>query len=312
MVTLARKYLIAPNDTPYYHVMSRCVRRAFLCGKDNYSGQCFEHRRQWIVDRIKFLSSVFNLDVCAYAIMSNHYHLVLNINSTDSWDEKQVFAYWSQLCQLPKVCQDYMENQPQSKAVLALVYLLADKYRKRLMSISWFMKMLNENIARQANLEDKVTGSFWESRFKSQALLDERALLTCMAYVDLNPIRAAMTRSPENSDYTSIQERIKSKSSNLLNLGFAENDIPYNLTDYLDLVDSTGRAILANKKGFIPDDLPPILNRLGLDETTWLDELYQFKFQGRKAIGTVQQLKKFVENIKNKIKQDISLIPALE
>ncbi len=311
-MTLARKYLIAPEDTPYYHVMSRCVRRAFLCGKDKYSGQCFEHRRQWMVDRIKFLSSVFNLDVCAYAIMSNHYHLVLKINSTDDWDEKQVFAYWSQLCQLPKVCQDFMGNEVQSKPVLTVVYLLADKYRKRLMSISWFMKLLNENIARQANLEDKVTGSFWESRFKSQALLDERALLTCMAYVDLNPIRAAMARSPENSDYTSIQERIKSKSSNLLNLGFDENDIPYNLTDYLDLVDSTGRAILANKKGFIPDDLPPILNRLGLDETTWLDELYQFKFQGRKAIGTVQQLKNFVENIKKKIKQDISLIPALE
>ncbi len=311
-MTLARKYLIAPEDTPYYHVMSRCVRRAFLCGKDKYSGQCYEHRRQWMLDRIKFLASIFNLDVCAYAIMSNHYHLVLKINSTDDWDNKQVFAYWSQLCQLPKVCQDFMKNEVQSKPVLALVYLLADKYRKRLMSISWFMKMLNEYIARQANLEDKVTGSFWESRSKSQALLDERALLSCMAYVDLNPIRAAMALSPENSDYTSIEERIKSKSSNLLNLGFGEDDIPYNLTDYLDLVDSTGRAILANKKGFIPDDLPPILNRLSLDETTWLDELYQFKFQGRKAIGTVEQLKKFVENIKNKIKRDISLVPALE
>jgi hypothetical protein len=133
-----------------------------------------------------------------------------------------------------------------------------------------------------------------------------------MAYVDLNPIRAAMALTPEGSDYTSIQERIKSKSSKLLNLGFDENDIPYNQTDYLDLVDSTGRANLANKKGFIPDDLPPILNRLGLDETTWMDELYQFKFQGRKAVGTVQQLKNFIENIKKKIKRDFSLIPALK
>ncbi len=133
-----------------------------------------------------------------------------------------------------------------------------------------------------------------------------------MAYVDLNPIRAAMARSPEHSNYTSIQERIKSKTSDLLSLGFNDNDIPYNLTDYLDLVDSTGRAILATKRGFIPDDLPPILNRLGLDETTWLDELDQFKFQRKKAVGTVQQLKNFVENIKQKIKQDISLVPALE
>ncbi|MCF6318495.1 MAG: transposase, partial [Proteobacteria bacterium] len=146
-MTLARKYLIAPEDTPYYHVMSRCVRRAFLCGVDKYSGNSFEHRREWIVDRIKFLASVFNIDVCAYTVMSNHYHLVLKINSTDKWDVKQVFAYWSQLCQLPKVCQDFMKNEAQSKPVLTLVYLLADKYRNRLMSISWFMKLLNETRA---------------------------------------------------------------------------------------------------------------------------------------------------------------------
>lgn len=311
-MTLARKYLIAPEDTPYYHVMSRCVRRAFLCGVDKYSGNNYDHRRGLIVDRIKFLSTVFNLDVCSYAVMSNHYHLVLKINSTKDWSEKHVFAYWSQLCNLPVICSKFMSKEPQSKAELAMVYLLADKYRKRLMSISWFMKMLNENIARQANLEDKVTGSFWESRFKSQALLDERALLTCMTYVDLNPIRAAMAHSPESSDYTSIQERIKSKTSNLLNFGFEANDIPYNLADYLELVDSTGRAILANKKGFIPNDLSPILYRLGLNDATWLDDLYQFKFNGRKAIGTVEQLKCFVENIKKKIKRNISLFPALE
>lgn len=312
LMTLARKYLISPEDTPYYHIMTRCVRRAFLCGKDKYSGNCYEHRRQLIVDRIKQLAEVFNIDVCAYAIMSNHYHLVLKINSTGNWDDKQVLAYWSQLCTPKYICQKFLNNEPQGKAELEMVYQQIDIYRKRLMSISWFMKLLNEHIAKQANLEDKVTGSFFESRFKSQALLDERALLTCMAYVDLNPIRAAMARTPENSDYTSIQERIKSKSSNLLNLGFNENDIPYNLTDYIDLVDSTGRAILANKRGFIPDDLPPILNRLGLDDMTWMDELYQFKFQGRKAIGTIQQLKNFVENIKKKIKLNVGLNPALE
>ncbi len=74
-MTLARKYLIAPEDTPYYHVMSRCVRRVFLCDIDKYSGNNYEHRRGLIVERVKFLASIFNLDVCAYAIMSNHYHL---------------------------------------------------------------------------------------------------------------------------------------------------------------------------------------------------------------------------------------------
>jgi len=311
-MTLARKYLIAPEDTPYYHIITRCVRRAFLCGKDKYSGNCYEHRRGMIVERIKSLAEVFNIDVCAYSVMSNHYHLVLKIKSTNDWNEKQVLAYWSQLCQLPLICEKFINGEHQGKAEQEMVYQQTDVYRKRLMSISWFMKMLNEHIAKTANQEDKVTGSFFESRFKSQALLDEKALLTCMAYVDLNPIRAAIAQTPEDSDYTSIQERIKSKGSQLINLGFNEDDVDFTLADYCELVDATGRSIRVDKKGYIDNSLPPILNRLGLDQLTWLDELNQFKTKGKKAIGTIEKLKQYVQRIKIKIKLDIGLNPALE
>jgi hypothetical protein len=92
------------------------------------------------------------------------------------------------------------------------------------------MKMLNQDIAFRANAEDNCKGHFFESRFKSQALLDERALLTCMAYVDLNLIRAAMARTPEASDYTSIQERINNKNSDLISFG--KEGVPYSLPDY--------------------------------------------------------------------------------
>ena len=133
-----------------------------------------------------------------------------------------------------------------------------------------------------------------------------------MAYVDLNPIRAAMAQTPENSDYTSIQERIKSKKTKLLNLGFGEDDIPYGLGDYCALVDATGRVIVANKRGFIPDDLLDILDRLNLNSDTWLDELNQFKTKGHTAVGTVQQLKDYCKNVDKKWRNGIQLIPALE
>ena len=141
-MTIARKYQISVEDTPFYHVVTRCVRRAFLCGKDKYSNKCYEHRRGLIVERIKFLAEIFNIDVCAYAVMSNHYHLVLKINSTENWSEKQVLIHWSSLCSVIPLCQRFLDGDELSKAELNMAYLKTDEYRKRLMSISWFIRIV--------------------------------------------------------------------------------------------------------------------------------------------------------------------------
>lgn len=309
---LARKYQICVDETPYYHVVSRCVRRAFLCGEDLVTGFSYEHRRKWIVQRMKYLTKLFAVDVCAYAVMSNHFHLVLKVNSTADWSEQRVLMTWAGLFDLPLICEKYIRGELLSKMEMDFVSKKSDEYRSRLSSISWFMKCLNEYIAKRANIEDNCTGHFWESRFKSQALLDERALLTCMAYVDLNPVRAAMAKTPEQSDYTSIQERIKEKETNLLGFGKTKNDLPFSLSGYLDLVDYSGRAILKNKRGYIPKNIPEILDRLNLEPDTWIDELMGFKSIGFSAVGTVDQLKEFCSSVGKKFAIGYRLYPVLE
>ena len=295
---------VSIEDTLYYHCVSRCVRRAFLCGSDSVTGFNFEHRREWIVDRIKLMCSVFALDLCAYAIMSNHYHIVVRIDveKVRHWSNEEVAKRWMQIFSGPLLMHQYLSNASLTEGELKCVADLLVTWRERLSDLSWFMRCINEPVARMANAEDHCTGRFWEGRFKSQALLDERALLACMAYVDLNPIRAAMAKTPELSDYTSIQERIKQpKSSCLRPMAEKENDsLPINLKDYLELVDWGGREIKCNQRGYIPANTPPILTRLRMDAAPVLNYLAKDDLPSLGALGPVHKLRSFAKSIGRK------------
>ena len=206
-----RSSLVGLSDTPSYHVFSRCVGRAYLCGEDAHSGRSFEHRRGWIVERLKQLAGVFAVDVAAYAVMSNHLHLVrrIDVERVRGWDAEEVLRRWTQVFAGPLLVQRYLADrdalgEAETMAVLEWV----ETYRSWLADLSWYMRVLNESIARMANAEDSVTGRFWEGQSRSQALLDDAAVLTAMAYVDLNPIRARLAETPEASDYTAIAERL--------------------------------------------------------------------------------------------------------
>lgn len=301
-MTKPRSQLISTADTPYYHCISRCVRRAFLCGVDYETGESYEHRRQWLVDRIRLLSSLFTIDICSYAVMSNHYHIVVKLGDSSFLSDDDVIQRWTTLYKGPVLIQRFLKKEPLSSPERSVITDIITVWRERLQDLSWFMKNLNEPIARKANAEDGCTGHFWESRFKSQALLTEEALLSCMAYVDLNPVRAAMANTPEESDFTSIQERLKPQfnlesalkeqalcSDHFLDtikplLRFDDNTtsqeqhgIPFSLSDYLQLVDWTGRAIRDNKRGHIPNNLPPVLLRLNIAPKDWLINSQQFE-----------------------------------
>ncbi len=320
-----RSTLVSLDATPYYHCTSRCVRRAFLCGEDRHSGRSFEHRRQWIEDRMLILAGIYAIDIAAYAVMSNHYHVVLHVDieRAQTWSEFEVAERWHRLFNGNLLSQRYCRGEKltptESKALAEVIAT----WRQRLLSISWFMRCLNEPIARAANREDNVSGRFWEGRFKSQALLDEKALVACMAYVDLNPIRAMLAQSPETSAHTSIKRRIEharaTQRSNHLDqqsnglLPFAGNPrndmpkgLPYHLSDYLELVDWSGRIMREDKKGQIPAHLPHILQRLELDSRHWLYLTQHFEHPFRHLVGAAHHVRSACEALGQRWVQGIS------
>ena len=209
-MTYARKNLVSLNDTPYYHVVARCVRRAWLWGFDDYAGRDYSHRKDWVLERLTQLTAIFTIDICAYAVMSNHYHLVVYVeqNRTKDLSREEVYERWIQLFRAPPVVERWRSGTA-LEAEQRMAECIIEKWRARLCDLSWFMKCLNEHLARRANFEDNCDGRFWSGRFRSQALLDEAGLLTAMAYVDLNPVRAGIARTPEGSEYTSIYDRIR-------------------------------------------------------------------------------------------------------
>jgi hypothetical protein len=217
--------------------------------------------------------------------MSNHYHLVVRLNSrhAEEWTEEDVIERWEGLFSPPALVTDYRADSLSTQAERKQAQAVIATWRARLCDLSWFMRSLNEDLARRANVEDGCKGRFWEGRFKSQALLDESAVLTCMSYVDLNPVRAGVAETPEASDFTSIQQRIAAyaKSSDETasvmprltplaspNQEAHQQAFLFSTEDYLTLVDWSDRAIREDKRGTISSALPPILERLRIDPDT--------------------------------------------
>jgi REP element-mobilizing transposase RayT len=207
-----RSMTVDSEAARFYHCVSRCVRRAWLCGEDPVSGRNLDHRRGWIEARLLDLAESFSVSLYAWAVMSNHTHVVLRIDPRlpDSWSDEDVARRWARLSRTLAPLSE-AEQERRVRALLTQPERLLE-LRRRLGSLSWFMRFLNEAVAREANAEDECTGRFWEGRYKCQALLDEAAVLACMAYVDLNPIRAGITRGLEGSDFTSVQRRLRKLS----------------------------------------------------------------------------------------------------
>lgn len=311
-----RKALVSIDDTPYYHCVSRCVRRAFLCGKDKFTGRSYEHRRSWVEQKLLALSDVFALQIAAYAVMSNHYHVVLYIDrfQAQQWTPHEVINRWHRLFKGTELSQRFARYDHLSKAEKTTLFSLVETWRSRLSSLSWYMRVLNESIARRANSEDECTGRFWEGRFKSQALLDKKALAACMAYVDLNPLRSGMASSIDKADFTSIQQRLrKAQKVHAPNhpqqqpkrlLAFAgqhptsgQRGLPFRFNDYLALVDWTSSQFCNKKPGCISDKQPSLLDELNINQQHWLYMTQHFESRFKCFAGNVYRLREVCQKL---------------
>lgn len=293
-MTLPRSAQISTEFTPYYHCVSRCVRRAFLCGRDRDTGYDFSHRKDWLELRIQTLAGIFALDVCAYSVMSNHYHVVLHINTENQfrWGEDEIVDRWRRLYSVP----DWFHTADAKKRQEVTAV-----WRERLGSISWFMKCINEPLARLANKEDACKGRFWEGRFRSQALLDDSSLLKCMAYVDLNPVRANEAATLEESAHTAVRARIEGRDQKLAPMADSHTNeidrafyLPIRQHDYLTLVTWTGRQIHPTKRGRLRAKIPLIVDRLSsASRRSWVSEMTHLTRHYVRAIGTHTSLTVF-------------------
>jgi len=307
MVYYARRKLLGEDGARRgtFHCTTRCVRRAYLCGQDPLTGQDYSYRRVWILLREEQLAGLFTIDIEFHSEMSNHLHMVLRpYPRAAKWlGAEEVARRWLTITKLAKCMSDELPVPDEKKVQeLAKDKKRIKKLRKQLSSISWFMAILSENVARRANAEDGVKGRFWETRFKCRECADVSAILLCGIYVDLNPIKAGEVDNPRAAYFTSAYQRIEAQTQRrnarhradgwLAELtlqpesqatetractsrtGRRASDmgiLPISFDSYLRLLEWTARLIRSGERSTIPKDLAEILDRMNIEEAAWLD-----------------------------------------
>jgi hypothetical protein len=343
-MTLARAHLVDVSVTRWYHCVTRCVRRAFLLNDGEFD------RRQWIENRTQELSGIFAISVGGFSVMDNHLHLLVRLDPdvATGWSDEEVVRRWGRLFPprdksrepLP-VSNDWVKWRLQDVQWVAMA-------RSRLVSLSWFMKCLKEPLSRLANRQDNTRGAFFESRFKSVAIIDDESLLATCTYIDLNAVAAGIAVVPEASPHTSITTRTEhvkaqGRASDLRQAEHGSvagsNSSPgleesiwlcpiedrreldssregmlqgFSLGNYLLLVDYTGR-LFREGKTVISAELTGILNRLGTTAESWqarLEKLKSGRLLGRFFAASRKRLREAAAQLRVHHLANLAACPA--
>lgn len=307
-MAIARKHIVNQEQAGFYHCTNRCVRRAFLCGFDELTGRSFDHRKQWLEQRMMELCQIFSIDLFGYAVMDNHYHLVVYVDPKAplDWSDEEVAERW--LKAFPgRLSANNQLWKIKRNAIISNKEKL-NQYRNRLGSLSWFMRCLNEPLAKMSNMEDCCTGKFWEGRFYSQALLDEAALISCMAYVDLNPIRAQKAVSISDSHHTSIKTRIEKHSAqveaaselNSISGNAFTQKLSIQLREYVNLIEWTAKHIHFPNHLNTPEAVNQTIDSLNLKSANWLEHIASYGSHFYYFVGATQKLRAKAAELKKR------------
>ena len=348
MVRKSRGEVVDPTEVQVFHVLNRTVRRCWLFGEDPLTGINYDHRKEWIEERLRHFASQFGIDLLSYAILSNHYHLMLRSRPdvVATWDDTEVARRWLMICphRREKDGTPCEPNKQELDAIRNCQQKLTE-IRLRLSDISWWMRLLDQRIARRCNDEDEAKGRFFEDRFKAVPLIDEQAVTACAVYIDLNLIRACIAETVELSDHTSGQLRARAwqaktrefasevsatpEHCRIAKMSSSEKSVdaflaPVSVSGvseqpgpmasrtgrrcsdkgflqmseqaYLELLDWTARQTAAGKRGRTNGEQPPILVRLGLPASVWLEMVADFG----KLFPTMAGLPHHVERVRSR------------
>jgi REP element-mobilizing transposase RayT len=343
-MAIARKHLVDPSVTRWYHCVTRCVRRALLLGEGPHD------RKEWIERRLQQLAEIFAVAVGGFSVLDNHLHLLLRLDPdiAKGWTDEEVVRRWGRLFpprdkkrqQLP-VSKEWVEWRLRDAKWVATA-------RERLQNLGWFMKCLKEPLSRLANRQDQTHGTFFEGRFKSVAILDEESLLATCVYIDLNPVAAGIVRVPEASPHTSIKTRVEhakdqgrtedltaaeqgSVAGSRASAGMEDSlwlcpiedrrrlDSSregmlegFSLGSYLLLVDYTGR-LFREGKAAISRELAGIFDRLGSSAESWwarLEKLSRGRLLGRFFAASRERLRQVAGRLGVRHLANLSGCPA--
>ncbi|MCA9132300.1 MAG: hypothetical protein KDA45_04070 [Planctomycetales bacterium] len=310
-MTAARSRIVDLSVTRWYHCISKCVRGAFLLS-DKEAKFPPRDRKAWLEQRIEELTGIFAISVAGYAILDNHLHALLRVDENKHWSAEEVVRRWFQLYpprgkgrKLVPITDELVAKQARDEKWVAT-------RRKRLQTLGWFHKLLKEPLSRMVNKAEDCSGSVFEGRYKSIAVIGEEALLSVNVYIDLNPLAAGLAATPEECPYTSLKQRVEhakcagrtddlsvamlgSVAASQAAEGLEEANwlIPiedrrrldssregmqegFTLGNYLLLVDFTGRLFREGKATIAPE-LAAVFDRLGSSAEFWETRLMKLR-----------------------------------